>query len=1199
MRHTLTIAAAALLAVLVLALAVPPLIDWSAWGGTLATQLGRALDARVTLGGPISVRLLPSPRFEVGALSLERPGIGLRADAADLEMALSPLLRGTVSIASARMARPRVAIDLRGRGAGSADGARAALPADVGVERIALRDASITVMTDAGVRTLDRIDVTASAESGIGPFKAEGFVRSDQRLVPFRIATGALVGGRLAVKAESDPLAGLPRSDANGTLVFDVQGPRFEGALTLTGDIAGAATGGGGVPWRARFDGNASLDSAEAKTVDLRLGDESSKFVAIGSVALARDGGVTLDLQSERPDLDRFRASVDLGALRDAVAAMVGTDRPLRARWRADAMLLGGEVASDAHVDLSRAASTAPTTVDASLSVTRDGLLSFRGTSDVQGRVNGNIVLRSADAPNLARWLRTIVPNLPTSDIPFSRVDIAGRVVKDGARTEISDLRATFDRSTLTGRASFIAASSGRAAKFEATLASPALDLDALPDLTQMPATAKGVDLAVTLDAQAVRVARVGEGTIDAGRISLALDRNGENFTVERLALENVGGATLRATARGSARTMHAEASLDARQLGEFSGLLRRIAPGTWSDAVAARAALLAPANVSLQLDAERAGGAFTPSRVAFSGKLADTNLGVTLSPNANGIAGAVLLEAPEAAPFLRQLGMSVIPLRGQGPGRIEANLSGKIGAPLTTAATATIAGATAQFDGVLHLDATAAGATGALRVNARDLGPLLRIIAAPVDAFAGWPVDLRMQLDTRGPLTLREITGSVAGNDLTGALEKRAASPWTGALRLARLDVGSLAAVLLGPPSKSPSGLSLATQKFAPQPNDPLAAEIDLDVARVMFPGGTGGKTSGRLTIGPGAIGVNDLSAEIAGGKLSGSATLRRQEDTASLAAKLVADNLGIARPWGAATLSGDVDVAGAGTSPAGLAGTLAGKGNIRVDGASLARTDPDAPLRVATAVDAERIDLDPATIKTALALAFDAAPQALPTFAQPLLIEAGIIGFSPAELAIGTGQATFAARYDLARDRLDISETLQPKAPADWSGPPPRVDIALAGPSSAPVRTIDAMELISTLAAHGLAREEALRRAIDADRRERAFFNRRLRFERAGDAERRAEQAKLEAERQAKLEAERQARLEAERQAEVLRQEQLQRETARQREAERVLRERQRIERLPPMPNAPLELRPPAAFVPGRTPSIIAPDPGSNGRY
>lgn len=1184
MRETLTFLAAAVLVVLGLALAVPPFIDWTAYGAALGARVGQALDADVRLKGPLSIRLLPSPHFQTGALRVTRPGLDIEADDANLELSLPPLLRGALIIASARLDRPRIAVD-------TMVGRRPEL-GDLGIDRLSVRDGSFVLTTPAGVRRLDHVDAVVSAESGIGPFKAQGFVRADNRLLPFRIATGAVHDGSLPVKIDVDPLAGLPKAEINGALKLSAL-PRFEGTALLSGEIEGVARGGAALPWRMRLDGTASPQGMDAGKVELRAGDRA-QWTAAGKGRF--DGReLQLSLTSERPDFDQFFAAYAPARIARALTAGAA-DRMFAIDWRADAAVLGEDVANDAHVALSRRPGDPPdgVHVEAALAVTRGGTVALKGDASGVARATGTMSLHTDDAPAFMRWLATLSPGLSLPDVPVRRADIAGHVDLDRDRVAVRDLRATLDRSVFTGSVDYAAATGRDPPNLSADLKADALDIDALPDLATLRGKAGGIDMALALEARAIRVARVGRTSIEAGHISLAAKRTRETFSLERLSLDDLGGATLRAHGFATAKDAQFDATLNASELGDLATLVRRIAPGAAADALTARASLLAPASLDLAVEARAASdGVFAPMKLTATGKLADTKLDASFRPRDGGMLdGGAILDAPEAAPLLRQLGVPVIPIRGQGGARIEAKLSGRTDAPMALAATGTIAGADARFDGAATLDAGGFAVTGGVKVTARDLGPLLRIVAAPVDSFAGWPVDASAEIDWRGSrLAASDIAGRVGGVGVAGSLMREGSAPVTGSLHLDRLDLASLAALLLGPPQAEKTDKPWSSLAFGPQPNDPPDATIALSVDRLSLGWGAGATTArANLNIRAGAIDASEAHMQFAGGTLAGSATLRRQDKTASLRTALQAASVALKLPWLSANVSGRVDLAGAGTSPATLIGSLGGKGVLRVVEATIARADIDAPVRVARAVDAEEIPLEPRAINAALARAFDAGPQRLPTFEQPVAIAAGQGILAPFDLAVGTTRIAMDARYDLADDRVELRQTLRPKPPEDWAGPPPSVALALAGPSSAPVRSIAANDLIATLAAHGITREEARIAAIEADQRERAFFNRRLKFDRALEAERKAEEARVEAARQEALKQEA-ARQEAIRK-EAARQEALRLEAAR-REAQRAR------ENETPAGTAPLDVRPPAATRSGGVPSIIAPDPGTAGRY
>jgi septal ring factor EnvC (AmiA/AmiB activator) len=65
-------------------------------------------------------------------------------------------------------------------------------------------------------------------------------------------------------------------------------------------------------------------------------------------------------------------------------------------------------------------------------------------------------------------------------------------------------------------------------------------------------------------------------------------------------------------------------------------------------------------------------------------------------------------------------------------------------------------------------------------------------------------------------------------------------------------------------------------------------------------------------------------------------------------------------------------------------------------------------------------------------------------------------------------------------------------------WSGPPPSAAVTLDNALDAPKRQIDVSALSAALAAQAIARESDRISTLEADIRERAFFNRRLKGER-----------------------------------------------------------------------------------------------------
>ncbi len=114
------------------------------------------------------------------------------------------------------------------------------------------------------------------------------------------------------------------------------------------------------------------------------------------------------------------------------------------------------------------------------------------------------------------------------------------------------------------------------------------------------------------------------------------------------------------------------------------------------------------------------------------------------------------------------------------------------------------------------------------------------------------------------------------------------------------------------------------------------------------------------------------------------------------------------------------------------------------------------------------------------------------------PAAMTGGVVRVGPLAVAAKAGRASAGADFDLRSQTLTIRATLaEPDGGKFWSGPPPSVAVAVAGSLDAPTRRIDAAAFTAGLAAQTIARESDRIAGLEADIRERAFFNRRLKAE------------------------------------------------------------------------------------------------------
>jgi hypothetical protein len=168
---------------------------------------------------------------------------------------------------------------------------------------------------------------------------------------------------------------------------------------------------------------------------------------------------------------------------------------------------------------------------------------------------------------------------------------------------------------------------------------------------------------------------------------------------------------------------------------------------------------------------------------------------------------------------------------------------------------------------------------------------------------------------------------------------------------------------------------------------------------------------------------------------------------------------------------------------------------------GAALARNDPAALDRVVAKWQVPDAPLDETNIAFALGNELNRAPLAIPDGSAPLSLSAGVMKIGP--IKIPEGEGTLSADLDLRTLTTQARFTLTSSARdlKFWSGPPPSAAVAVDNALDAPKRQIDVGSLSAALAAQAIARESDRISTLEADIRERAFFNRRLKGERFMD--------------------------------------------------------------------------------------------------
>lgn len=1273
-REILTIVAIALVALLSAALVGPWFVDWNGQRVRIESLLSEATGLDIAVSGDIDVKLLPTPHLYLQGVAAKAQRVDgaaaepvfATADMIRLELAVAPLVRGAMRFTEASIGHPRVALALEDDGSLRVPRLPNRMSGDVAFERVSVADGEITLARPGrSSLTIEGIALDAESPALTGPYKGQAQLRTASQDIALRFGTGVLEDDRVRVKIVTDEMGALPRMELDGAIVASSSATgamrfAFDGTGVMSGHLALAD--GFDAGWRATGPARIDQAGAQMEPLEFRLGPDDRTLAAAGSARLVAGSTPALSIKLTAPqiDFDRLASEARDPASGMALAkAIVGNlaarsatmDAPSAGGLAVDfdmaapALSLGGEVLSEPRLKASRKPG-APWQIDLSTGLPGQARVKLSGIIEngPAARFTGRGEAGMRDPARLAEWLARTAPELAArvAASPFRVFDVSGAVELSAVAIVGRDLTIQADRSTLNGSVIFTNAVAGERARLFADLRSAALDLDGLPDLSSPARAAADFDLNLALDARAVRIARFGAGMVDAGRIRAKLTRDGDALVLDNIAIENLGGASL--TARGESKPDGArlEARVDANRLVELAALVQRIAPGALAEAFVQRAVALSPARMTLSAEAPRLeAGAI--SSLKLDGTARGTRITGAVRPDASSpadVSAQFVFENPDAHMLLRQFGFDTVALSRFGAGRLELQAQGNNQKGFAAKASGTLAGTSLAYDGTVIPRGSVPDTSGRLRIASTNLAPLTQILALTLpDVGAAMPVDISgtFAMAASG-MSFSDIAGNIGGSKVSGRLAKPAgAARIDGALDLDRLSLASLAALVLGPRQPARAGQRWADLKFQPAMIDAPASRITVRAG--TFDLGSVSGSNGRLQLGlePGLVRIEDLRLDVgsgnqAVGSLTGGLTIRRDRDQATVAGKikfegpLASSGLNLRMDMtGKATA--EFDFAGSGTSENALAAGLAGRGRLGIDDLRITRADPGALNRVVVSAEREQLGVEQSKIAAALQRELAAGDFRTGSLTLDGSIASGALRLQSEPFAAGNDvRAQLGMSLDLrsfvAESGLEMTSLRPPK---DWSGAPPRLRVVWRQADGKTDRTLEIASLVNGLSARAIERETARVAALEADIRERAAFNRRLRaqeFLRRREAEiaaYQAEQARIAQElaaEEARQQAAEAARIERE-QAEREKAEQRERAEAERRAAQEARRAQEQSRALEPgralepsrdLPGAPLEVvprppvRPPAVAPPPRAPLVITPprrDPSPSGIY
>ena len=1098
---------------------------------------------------------------------------------ARLELALVKLASGVIRFTEIRVEKPVLTLTRGADGSLNLPTPQTREADVVGFDRLVARDGAIRILARAGdrPRTISGVDLDADAPSLAGPYRVSGkFDGPGDAPVVFRLASEKGDAAGTPVHASVDAGPGWPALVFDGALVFagGAKIPSMSGSASLTGS---AVDRDGPFPWRVAGPMRADLDAAKLTNAEFRFGPEERALRADGDATLTYGSSARLSVKAKakqanvdallrRKGEDGVPPTRAISLLADALGpALAGTNgMTIEADVAAGDVILSSETLSDLSASVS-ATPGAPVKTRFDLGLPGGSRLKADGELETGSapKFSGAIDFSTDDFSLLRDWASQGAPDFAAKAVAFGdafavrSASLSGDVEASSVGFSGRSLRLTLERSTLTGSLAFTDPVGSEPGRLYMDLSSDSLDVGALPTLSASAAIFGDLDLSVSLTATTVHVAHLGEGEIDSGSLALKVEKRGPNTTLERLSVADLGGASVDAQGSFGPEGVTATGHLSAGRLNDFALLVSRLAPGGLSKSLIERAPSLSPTSLAFEARGGPApAGEPLLDSLRANGTIGRTHAILALDPGPKGEGQIVSLDldASDAGALLRQLGLAG-PAASSGKAHIGLRAAGAWGAGYDLQAAGALAGADVSASGRFAPTAEGDEARlfGSAKLKGANVAPLASALGLAPSGGAIGPVDAGADVTLRGERwTISRISATIAGvkangdlvyeppakaaaaliaspdvalaeeavNGPAAATNEPAPPVVTGQLSFDRLPLAGVLALALGPPQPAKAGALWSEAKFAAAPLSPPPLAVRVDAATLDAADGFSAQGfSAMLRLDKGRLDLDDMAMKIASGTASGHASLRRDRDGATLSGAMNAERLAISRAGLSGRIGGALEFASTGKSPASLIAGLAGGGEAQLTGAELQRSDPAALDRVVAKSEAPDAQLDETNIGYEFGQELNKAPLKLPNGPMPLALSGGTVKLGPLPISRPHGDATLSASFDLTRLSLETRLTLtSPSADLKfWSGPPPSATVVVQDALPAPKRQLDITALAAGLATQAIARETNRIANLEADIRERAFFNRRLKGERFMDRRNaeiedwRAEQARL----------------------------------------------------------------------------------------
>jgi len=1153
LRDFLTILAVIVILALVTALGAPYAIDWDSRRGEVEAALSEALGAPVRTGGGIAVRLLPAPVLELDQVDLGGNGDepGLTAGRLSVELAVAPLLKGEFRVVEASLDNPVLTVVAAADGSIALPRFRPVVgkPASIAIERLTIDSGTIRFVDRAsgGQQALDGLSLTLQSNALTGPWRVEGVLGAR----PLRVSTGELdAAGSLRIKLTlGDEANG--RIEADGVLSIPVApggeiAPAFNGKVQFGATLAPATANRPALVLAANaiVASRGRVLTSDALEIEAGEAGRTIKVAGTARVDLGDRPLGELALSAKRIDLDETGATLaSLAGDPDSWQARLDAlPLPVALNLSVASLAYEGEEATGVEA-AARLADGRIGVQNLTAKIAGDTTLAFAGKPDqvANGGVAGRFTMASAAPARLSLALARLGLASSRAEALAKLPDLSldADVIASPTLVAMRNLKFVAGKASVTGAWRYTPPEGAERGRFEAQIAADGLDLGSLPDAGDLSSAIAGLDVGLTLDARRVRV---GDGT-DVGRLGIRLAAGADGIAIEALDIAGLSGATVKASGRiGASGDGRIDGTLDAARAAPVLVLLDKLGVGGGIATALPSGLREGPLRMTLMASGAGAGDA---RRVAVdvAGTASELSFGGTLT--LGGERGGTLddlaldINAPEAAGVVRRLGFvpseSAAILRGLpslGPMQASVKLARRDAATRDLSVSGTVSGVklTTEIPLQIRADGKAAAEPARLSIATADAGPLGRRIGLILEEGRAYPLALTMSVAGNGEVWRVGLAGRAGEEPVKGEFAVGGdGRVLDGVVEVDRASLPALASLFsLGPVPAARAGTLWPATRFAAAPDIPFGGAVVI-ATKVLDLGA--GFTTGptRLTLMPVADGVTIAvdPAAFEGGKLAGALTLKRQGGNASVSGEVGLDAVrieGLTRLAPGTGLTGRVSTSlrfgGSGESIAAIVANLAGGGRLAASDVALRRFDGEALQRVAVAAVNDPGALDARRLASRVSASLDAGAFAARPIDVPLTASAGVLRLTSLTMEAPGAVWQGSVALDLKTLALDASGILVSRtSPSGWTGQPPQASAAWRGSVLSPRRDVDASAFANGLAGIQLLRELERIESFEADARERAAHNRRLKAEReqraaearAAEEARRAEEARL----------------------------------------------------------------------------------------